>query len=56
MSQRATDMMLEEMDIMGPVRMKDVHAAQQRIVEVVGKLEEDGIITLGAGSGERHVV
>jgi flagellar motor switch protein FliG len=51
MSQRAVEMMREEMEIMGPVKMKDVHAAQQRIVEVVRKLEEDGVINLGGGGG-----
>jgi flagellar motor switch protein FliG len=49
MSQRAVEMMNEEMEIMGSVKMKDVHAAQQRIVEVVRKLEEEGVITIGGG-------
>jgi len=44
-------MMKEEMELMGPVKMKDVHAAQQRIVEIVRKLEEEGIISLGPGGG-----
>ena len=55
MSSRAVDMMKEEMDLMGPVKMKDVHAAQQRIVEIVRKLEEEGIISLGPGSGDEYV-
>jgi flagellar motor switch protein FliG len=55
MSSRAVEMMQEEMDIMGPVKMRDVHAAQQKIVEVVRKLEEDGLITIG-GSGDDYVV
>ena len=42
-------MMQEEMEIMGPVKMRDVHAAQRRIVEVVRELEEDGVITVGGG-------
>lgn len=57
MSQRATEMMKEEIDIMGPVKIKDIHAAQQRIVEIVRKLEEEGVITIGGGgSGDEYVV
>jgi len=55
MSNRAVEMMQEEIDIMGPVKAKDVHAAQQRIVEVVRKLEEEGVITVGA-SGDDYVL
>jgi flagellar motor switch protein FliG len=44
------------MEIMGPVKIKDVHVAQQRIVEVVRKLEEEGVISLGGGGGEEYVV
>jgi flagellar motor switch protein FliG len=56
MSGRAVEMMREEMEIMGPVKMKDVHAAQQRIVEVVRKLEEEGVINTGGGGDEQYVV
>jgi len=52
MSGRAVDMMKEEMEIMGPVKTKDVHIAQQRIVEVVRKLEEEGLINVGGGGDE----
>jgi flagellar motor switch protein FliG len=52
MSGRAVDMMKEEMEIMGPVKTKDVHVAQQRIVEVVRKLEEEGLINMGGGGDE----
>src|SRR5947208_154609 len=55
MSGRGVEMMKEEIDIMGPVKIKDVHAAQQRIVDVVRKLEEEGIINLG-GSRDEYVV
>jgi len=54
MSSRAVEMMQEEIEIMGPVKMRDVHSAQQKIVEVVRKLEEDGLITIGGG-GEDYV-
>ena len=56
MSGRAVEMMKEEMELMGPVKIKDVHAAQQRIVEVVRKLEEEGVINLGSGGGEEYVL
>src|SRR5436190_14229209 len=57
MSGRGVEMMKEEIEIMGPVKIKDVHAAQQRIVEVVRKLEEEGRINLGGrGSGDEYVV
>src|SRR5436190_12617110 len=56
MSGRAVEMMKEEMEIMGPVKIKDVHAAQQRIVEVVRKLEEEGLINTGGGGAEEYVV
>ena len=56
MSQRAVEMMKEEIEIMGPVKIKDIHAAQQRIVEIVRKLEEEGIINLGPGGGDEYVV
>jgi flagellar motor switch protein FliG len=56
MSQRATEMMLEEMEVMGPVKMRDVHSAQQRIVEVVGKLEEEGLINISGSGGDEYVI
>jgi flagellar motor switch protein FliG len=56
MSSRAVEMMNEEMDLMGPLKIKDVHVAQQQIVEIVRKLEEDGIISLGPGSDEEYAV
>ena len=56
MSGRAVEMMKEEIDLLGPQKIKDVHAAQQRIVEIVRRLEEEGIINLGPGSGDEYVV
>src|SRR5215510_2124144 len=55
MSRRRVEMMKEEIDIMGPVKIRDVHTAQQHIVDVVRKLEEEGVINLG-GSGDEYVV
>jgi flagellar motor switch protein FliG len=55
MSGRAVDLMKEEMDLLGPQKIKDVHTAQQRIVEIVRKLEEEGIIN-PAPSSDEYVV
>lgn len=52
MSQKAVEMMKEEMDFMGQVKLKDVTAAQREIVEVMRELDEQGIISLGGSGGE----
>lgn len=51
MSSRAVEMMKEEMDFMGQVKMKEVNAAQREVVEVLRELDESGVISLG-GSGD----
>ena len=51
MSSRAVEMMKEEMDFMGQVKMKDVNAAQREIVEVLRELDETGVINLN-GEGD----
>lgn len=57
MSQRAADLIREEMEFMGPVRLSDVEAAQQAIVDVVRRLEEQGeLIIEGRGGAEEIVV
>ena len=48
MSERAREALIEEMQFMGPVKMKDVEAAQRRIVEVVNQLAEAGTIQIGS--------
>ncbi len=52
MSQRASDALQEEMEMMGPVRMKDVEAAQTAIVTQIRVLEESGEIVLSLGSDD----
>ncbi|WP_027390163.1 flagellar motor switch protein FliG [Chrysiogenes arsenatis] len=47
MSKRASDTLKEEMEFLGPVKVRDVEKAQQEVVEVVRALEEEGVITLG---------
>lgn len=55
MSERATEMMKEDMEFMGPVRLRVVEEAQQKIVAVVRRLEESGEITISR-SGEEEVL
>ena len=56
MSKRSGELLKEEMEIMGAVRLRDVEKAQQEIVAIARKLEEEGVITTGAGAGEPYVV
>jgi flagellar motor switch protein FliG len=56
MSKRASELLREEMEIMGAVRLRDVEKAQHDVVAVARKLEEEGLITTGAGAGEPYVV
>jgi flagellar motor switch protein FliG len=55
MSKRAVDLMKEEMEMLGAVRLREVEKAQQEIVGIARKLEEEGLITTGAGAGEPYV-
>ncbi|MCO4781263.1 MAG: flagellar motor switch protein FliG [Candidatus Cloacimonetes bacterium] len=55
MSKRASQMLQDEMAFMGPVRIKDVEEAQQKIVNVVRGLEENGEIVVSRG-GEDELV
>jgi flagellar motor switch protein FliG len=45
-SKRAAESLREEIDLLGPVRLKEVEAAQDAIIQVVRRLEEEGTITL----------
>ncbi|HUU28186.1 MAG TPA: flagellar motor switch protein FliG [archaeon] len=56
-SERVAELIQEEMDFMGPVRLRDVEEVQQRIVDVVRSLEEDGeIVISGKGGAEDTLV
>lgn len=48
-SKRAAETIVEEMEMLGPVRLRDVEAAQDRIIQAVRMLEEEGEITLDQG-------
>jgi flagellar motor switch protein FliG len=56
MSSRAVDMLKEDMQVLGPVRAKDVNQAQREIVEVARRLEGEGKLVLSAESQEEYVV
>jgi flagellar motor switch protein FliG len=56
MSKRAADMLREEMDVLGAVRLRDVEKAQQEVVAIARKLEEEGLIVTGAAAGEAYVI
>ena len=56
LSQRGAEMLLEDMDALGPVKIKEVEAAQQQIIAVVRQLESDGTINLKGAGGEQYVV
>ncbi len=55
MSSRAVELMKEEMEFMGPIKLKDVEKSQHEVVEIVRQLEEEGIISIGGGGGEDYV-
>jgi flagellar motor switch protein FliG len=54
MSERAAQMLKEDLEVMGPARLKDVETAQQSILKVAKKLESEGKIVL-AGKGKEEV-
>ena len=56
MSKRAADLLKEEMEVLGAIRLREVEKAQQEIVAVTRKLEEEGLIVTGAAAGEAYVV
>ena len=49
-------MIQEDMEYMGPVRLRDVEDAQQKIVNVIRKLEEVGEIVISRGGGDEIIV
>ena len=56
MSQRAVQILKEEMETRGPVKLSDVETAQQNIVRVARKLDEEGKIVIAGRGGEELVV
>ena len=56
MSERAVQLIKEEMEFMGPVRVSEVEAAQQKIVDIVRRLEDAGEIIIMGRGGEKDMV
>ena len=56
MSERAAQLIQEDMQYMGPVRVSDVEQAQQKIVDVVRRLEDAGEIVINGRGGEKEMV
>ncbi|MEM6313307.1 MAG: FliG C-terminal domain-containing protein, partial [Planctomycetota bacterium] len=56
MSDRAAKLIQEDMQYMGPVRVSDVEGAQQKIVDIVRRLEDTGEIVISGRGGEKEMV
>jgi flagellar motor switch protein FliG len=56
MSQRGADMLREDMEALGPVKIKEVESSQQQIIAVVRQLESEGVLSLKGTVGEQYVV
>ena len=56
MSKRAADMLREEIEFMGPVKIRDVEEAQQKVVNVIRTLEDKGEIVISRGQGDEMIV
>ncbi len=56
MSTRLAAMIREDMEYMGPVRMKDVEDAQQKIVNIIRRLEDSAEIVVSRGGGDEIIV
>lgn len=56
LSKRLAAMIKEDMDFMGPVRLKDVEEAQQKIVNIIRKLEDSAEIIISRGGGDEIIV
>ena len=56
MSTRGAEMLKEDMDALGPIKIKEVQGAQQQIIAVVRQLEAEGVLSLKGAVGEQYVV
>ena len=55
LSQRAAELLKEEMEYLGPVKVSEVESIQQQIVDIVRKLEDSGEIEISAGEVEQYI-
>jgi len=56
MSQRGSEMLKEDMESLGPIKVRDVESAQQQIIATVRQLEGEGVINMKGSVGEQYVV
>lgn len=56
MSSRAADMIRDDLEVMGPVKVSDVEASQQKIISVIRKMEDSGDLVIGGRGGGNEVV
>jgi flagellar motor switch protein FliG len=56
MSQRGAEMLREDIEALGPIKIREVEAAQQQVIAVVRQLEAEGTINLKGSVGEQYVV
>jgi flagellar motor switch protein FliG len=54
-SQRGAEMMKDDIDSLGPVKLKDVEAAQQQVIATARELEKEGVISLSVGAEEQVI-
>jgi flagellar motor switch protein FliG len=55
-SARGAEMMLEDIASLGPVKLKDVDAAQQQVISTARELEKEGVINLSGSASDQYVV
>jgi flagellar motor switch protein FliG len=55
MSQRGAEMLKEDMEALGPTKIKDVETAQQQVIATVRQLEAEGVVNLKGGGGDQYV-
>ncbi|MFH1575216.1 MAG: flagellar motor switch protein FliG [Acidobacteriota bacterium] len=55
MSKRAVEMLREDMEVLGPVKIKEVELAQQEIIMIIRKLDEDGVLSIKGSAAEEYV-
>lgn len=55
MSARGAEMLKEDMEVLGPVKIRDVESSQQQIIAVVRQLEVEGVVSLSGGGSEQYV-
>jgi flagellar motor switch protein FliG len=56
MSQRGAEMLKEDIEVLGPVKIREVETAQQQIIAVVRQLDSEGVLSLSGASDDQYVV